>query len=183
MYVYMYICITYRIYWNFMCLNYSVAVFRKYFATAPFICNRLVLSAFMNRKETSFDTLVNREFCCHHKRSQKKLSEIPLTNGKKISWSRSRREKLHWHQSCIGIHFCRNKIQEEKLFLWPYLWVWISSMAASMSRKFTMQAFRERNLTCVQILFLPILQLQGLGPMAFSNSWISSERMNLIDTW
>jgi hypothetical protein len=67
-----------------MCVNYSVAIFNIYFAKAQFMYDKLVSSSFINRKEMFVDALINREFCCHHIRSQKVLSGITLTNEKKI---------------------------------------------------------------------------------------------------
>jgi hypothetical protein len=118
---------------------------------------------------------MNREFCCHHIRSQ---------NGrkKKILLASFTNKKLRWNQSCIGIIFCRNKFQVQKFLLWPYLWKWINSINTSMSRKLTMPAFRERKVSCIHIIFLLILQLKGLVPMAYSISYTICERENLVDT-
>lgn len=81
-----------------MCVNYSVAKFSSYFPTAPFMYNKLVLSSFMNRKEMSVDALMNREFCCHHIRIQKKTIRDKTHERKKLFCSRSQIEKLRGHQ-------------------------------------------------------------------------------------
>jgi hypothetical protein len=78
-YVYVYMYSLHNILTFYMC-KLRCSDLQYVFCYDPFMYSILVLSAFM-----SVDALMNREFCCHHIRCQKKLSVTLLTNEKNYS--------------------------------------------------------------------------------------------------